>query len=280
MKNNNLNAEQLSKQTKKGRAPSDLRANLRSSGQAEAPPRKIRTKATRKEEVDARRVWKQVDDDVVPQLRLSVIDRAVYSYLLRHSHLEGRPRVRFTVAWLANGTRLSVGTTRHSLHRLFDKGALRLVECAKSGHVVQVRLPGEIRGVRVGKIAAPVPIVTAAKLEETDFVQNRALRGAIHARERGRCFYCQRRIERRQRCLDHVVPRAKLGRDSYRNLVSCCYDCNMKKKDRPAEEFLRWLYRERRLGDAELSGRLRALDQLAEGKLKPPLPHQEDSKGS
>lgn len=225
--------------------------------------------------VDAERVWKQVDDDVVPQLHLSVIDRAVYSYLLRHSHLEDRPRLRFTVAWLANGTRLCVGTARKSLHRLFDKGALRLVECAKSGHVVHIRLPEEIRGVHVGRIAPPAPIVPAAKLEETDFHGNRALRKFIHAREGGQCFYCLRRIERQQRCLDHVVPRTKLGRNSYRNVVSCCYECNMKKKDRPAEEFLRWLYRERRLDNPELNGRLRALDDLAAGKLKPLLPGQE-----
>ena len=225
--------------------------------------------------LDAGRLWKQVDDDVVPQLRLCVIDRAVYCYLLRHSHLEGRPQIRFTVAWLANGTRLCVGTTRKSLHSLFDKGALRLVECAKSGHVVHVRLPGEIRGVMVGKVAAPVPIVPAAKLEETDFHENRTLRRFIHAREGGRCFYCLRRIERQQRCLDHVVPRAKLGRNSYRNLVSCCYECNMKKKDRPAEELLRWLYRERRLDNPEFNGRLRALDDLAAGKLKPLLPGEE-----
>jgi hypothetical protein len=49
-------------------------------------------------------------------------------------------------------------------------------------------------------------------------------------------------------------------------------DCNSQKGERPAEEFLRWLYRERRLSDAELSGRLRALDELAAGKLKPPIP--------
>src|SRR5215470_20184368 len=140
--------------------------------------------------IDAGRVWKQLDDDVVPQLKLSVIDRAVYSYLLRHSHLEGKPRLHLTVAWLANGTRLCVGTTRHSLHRLLDKGALRLVECRESGHVLHVRLPEEIRGVRVGKIAAPVRIVPDTKLEEMHFHQNRALRGAIHAREHGRCFYC------------------------------------------------------------------------------------------
>jgi hypothetical protein len=56
-----------------------------------------------------------------------------------------------------------------------------------------------------------------------------------------------------------------------RNLVSCCGECNSKKKDRSAEEHLRWLYRERRLGDSELNRRLRALDDLAAGKLKPVL---------
>lgn len=37
-------------------------------------------------------------------------------------------------------------------------------------------------------------------------------------------------------------------------------------------EHLRTLYRERRLGDAELNARLRALDDLAAGKIKPSLP--------
>jgi hypothetical protein len=49
-------------------------------------------------------------------------------------------------------------------------------------------------------------------------------------------------------------------------------DCNSKKGERSAEEFFRSLYRDRRLSDAELSGRLRALDDLAAGKLRPPLP--------
>jgi hypothetical protein len=38
------------------------------------------------------------------------------------------------------------------------------------------------------------------------------------------------------------------------------------------------LYRDRRLSADELTGRLRALDDLAAGKLKPPLPRQEDRK--
>jgi 5-methylcytosine-specific restriction endonuclease McrA len=232
-------------------------------------------KIMKNEKLNAALVWKQFEDDVVPQLRLSVIDRAVYSHLLRHSRLEGKPRIRFPVSWLAHGTRLCVGSTRPALHRLFDKGALRLVECSKEGHVVHVRLPEEIRGVRASKIAAGPPrVVHAVNLEGTDFLQYPGLRRAIHGREGGQCFYCLRRLVRRRRCLDHVVPRAMLGRNSYRDLVSCCHDCNSKKKDRPAEEFFGRLYRERNLSADELRRRLRALDDLAAGKLKPPLPGQ------
>jgi len=74
------------------------------------------------------------------------------------------------------------------------------------------------------------------------------------------------------------VPRAELGRNSYRNLVSICLECNSQKGERSAEEFLRGLYRERRFSTVGLSGSLRALDDLAAGKLLPPLPGQDDRK--
>ena len=67
----------------------------------------------------------------------------------------------------------------------------------------------------------------------------------------------------------HVVPRVRFGRNSYRNLVSCCLQCNSRKGDRPAPDFLRTLYRQGRLTPAELDGRLRALKDLAAGKLRP-----------
>jgi HNH endonuclease len=73
------------------------------------------------------------------------------------------------------------------------------------------------------------------------------------------------------RCHDHVVPQVSFGSNSYRNLVSCCLQRNSQKRDRPAGDFLRWLFRERRLTDAELTARLRALDALTSGKLPPAL---------
>jgi hypothetical protein len=139
---------------------------------------------------------------------------------------------------------------------------------------VRVRLPLEVKGICAEKIAAhrpaPAPRVVI-NIEEADFLEKQVLRKAIHEREGDRCFYCSRRITHHRQCLDHVVPKASLGSNSYRNLVSCCLDCNSLKADRDAVEFVRGLYRERRLSDAELSGRLRALDDLAVGKLIPPL---------
>lgn len=232
---------------------------------------------------NAELVWKQLEDHLAPRLRLSVVDRAVYYHLLRHSRLEGKRRLRFSILWLARAIRLSAGPAREAVRRLVHQGALRLVERSKAGHLVEVRLPQEIRGVCLPWQATPAnpfprkgrpprACLTgrqAANLEEADFLQTRALRQSIHSRERGLCFYCLRRIPARVRCLDHVVPRVQLGRNSYRNLVSCCVECNSQKSERPAGDFLRWLYRQRGLTLVELTARLRALDALAAGKLTP-----------
>ncbi len=66
------------------------------------------------------------------------------------------------------------------------------------------------------------------------------------------------------------MPRVASGRNSYRNLVSSCLECNSQKCDRSAADFLCWLYHEHRLTDKQLTARLRALDALASGKLRPP----------
>ncbi len=218
---------------------------------------------------NAEQLWKHLEDDLVPRLRLSVIDRAVYSHLLRHTRLEGKLRLRFSIPWLARGARLSVGSTRQAVRRLLDQGVLRLIERSKAGHVIEVRLPQEIPG--ACQTALP-PLPRATNLEETDFLQSKALRQVIHARERGRCFYCLRRTTGSVQCLDHVVPRVQLGGNSYKNLVSCCLECNSQKGEKAAEDFLRQLYRDRRLTALELAERLRALDALASGKLPPLLP--------
>jgi len=222
-------------------------------------------------QIDGTKVWKQLEDMLVPRLRLTVTEHAVYSHLVRHSRLEGKLRAQFSISGIARHIRLSTGPARHAVRRLVEHGALRLVERSKAGYVVEVRLPEEIRAARTDSAeandAGRAP--RADNIEEMDFLQNGALRQAIHARDGARCFYCLRQLTPMGKCLDHVVPRAGLGSNSYRNLVSCCLECNTNKRERQAEDFLRGLYREHRLSTADLADRLRALEALASGKLRP-----------
>src|SRR5215510_2978193 len=216
--------------------------------------------------LNAELVWKQVEDLVVSRLSLSAVDRAVYMHLLRHSRLEGKARLRFSIQWSAGRLRFSGDTVRQAVRRLVEHGALSLLERSKAGHVVLVRLPEEIPAVSARKVEMlrPTHLTPVVNLEEMDFLQTRTLRRAIHEREGSACFYCLRRVPIRVRCLDHIVPRVRTGSNSYRNLVSCCQQCNAKKGERDTQDFLRGLYRERRLTDAELAERLRALDALAD----------------
>jgi 5-methylcytosine-specific restriction endonuclease McrA len=224
----------------------------------------------------------QFEDVLAPRLGLTVKERAVYSYLLRHSLVVGKLRLQFAVMAMARTLVLSIGAARQAVRRLDELGALRVLKRNKTGHLAEMRLPEKIRAIRanrngallstgaVGMGAAGEPL--AATIETTDFLKTWELRKAIHERERGACFYCLRRTPAHVHGLDHVVPRVRFGRNSYRNLVSCCLECNSRKGDRPARDFLRTLYRLGRLTAAELDGRLRALKKLAAGKLRPSLP--------
>ena len=260
--------------------------------------------------LNAKLLWMQFEDVLAPRLGLTVKERAVYSYLLRHSLVVGKLRLQFAVISLARTLGLSMGAARQAVRRLDELGALRVLKRNKTGHLVEMRLPKQIRALRPDKGdifarhsparrgasliypefrgATRVPRTSrrrvfngashapeetlAPAIEATDFLKTWALRKTIHDRERGACFYCLRRTPANVQCLDHVVPRARFGRNSYRNLVSRCMECNPRKSDHPAPNFLRTLYRQGRLTPAELDARLRALKDLAAGKLRPLLP--------
>jgi 5-methylcytosine-specific restriction endonuclease McrA len=236
---------------------------------------------------NAELVWKQFTDFLIPQFRLSIADRAIYAHLLRHSRLEGKQRLHFSIGWLARSSGLTVTPARHAVRRLAAHGILRMLERSKKGHVIDVRLPSEVR-VRTSERASQ-RLVTAVhnstlmrrgpsrpatpEISTTSARMNRrTLRSAIFARDRGLCFYCLRRLSARTRCLDHVIPNVQGGKDSFTNLVSSCVDCNSVKRDKSAPDHLRCLYREGRLTSAELSVRLRALKTLAAGRLRPLVP--------
>lgn len=223
--------------------------------------------------LDLAQVWKDIEDSLAPGLNFTPHDRTVYSFLFRHSHLEGKRKLQFSLAWMAHHLGISKTGARNALRRLVTHGVVQLLaRSCQAQHIVRVNLPSEISAVQASKKAAARMAGSAGQtidIEKADFLRFQVLRRSIHDREDGKCFYCLRKTNRKIWTLDHVVPQFRLGNNSYRNLVSCCHDCNAKKKERPAEELLRWLFRERILNSLELRGRFRALNALKQGKLVP-----------
>src|SRR5258708_34182449 len=96
-------------------------------------------------------IWKQLEDVLVPRLCLTLAERAVYSHRLRHSRLEDRLRLRFSILWLSRGNRPSAGSLRLAGRRRVAKGALPPVDRTEAGPGAGVRLPGESRAVRTAR---------------------------------------------------------------------------------------------------------------------------------
>ncbi|KAB2674584.1 MAG: HNH endonuclease [Verrucomicrobia bacterium] len=69
----------------------------------------------------------------------------------------------------------------------------------------------------------------------------------IFERDRNRCQYCGRVLERRDLNLDHVVPRDRGGPTTWENIVCSCIPCNTRKANRtPAEAGLRLVRKPKR----------------------------------
>src|SRR3989442_14829540 len=138
--------------------------------------------------LNAVQVWKQFEDVLAPRLRLSVIERAVYSHLLRHSLLEGKRRLRFSVIWLARNLALSRTPVRNAVHRLDELRALRILERSKAGHVVEMRLPEGVRAASDPKTGpgGPAKLPPGPSPDEPDFLKTFPPRPPNQARDGGR----------------------------------------------------------------------------------------------
>ncbi len=128
------------------------------------------------EKIDVVEVCKELEDVLAPRLKLPVLDRAVYSHLLRHSRFEGKLRLRFSILWLAHNLGITARRARESVRRLVDKEVLRLVERSNIGHVVEVRSPGEVPAARDGQtgIGSRAKLQGDVNLDELDFMRTPA----------------------------------------------------------------------------------------------------------
>jgi hypothetical protein len=204
--------------------------------------------------------------------RLDVYEAAIYLYAARHSRLVGRDeatigfksaRRRMSSGIGTAGSAMSEATCYEKLRSLESKGCVSILSSESGGTRLRLLLPNEIAGlVPVGRAAEPIDP------DAIDFFEVEANRLLILEREQSRCFYCLRKVDAKNYVIEHVLSRPQ-GTNGFRNVVAACRQCNNRKGASPAADFVRLLYRDGFLDQAEFERRLAELDRLLRGDLKP-----------
>lgn len=91
--------------------------------------------------------------------------------------------------------------------------------------------------VRTVRLSIAVPrVIRLLGYDRLPRVRVRLSRRTIFERDGHQCQYCRRFFRAGDLSVDHVLPRARGGGDSWENLVTACIRCNATKGDRtPAE---------------------------------------------
>lgn len=205
--------------------------------------------------------------------RLDTYEQAVYLYLFRHTRFLGleeavigfkSARRRMACGIGEKGKPMSENTAYEKLRSLEEKGCIVILDSTREGRKIRLNLPSEIIGVVTQEEPAATP-----DLETQDFFNVEENRARILMREENRCFYCLRLLNGENYVIEHVVSRPT-GDNRYRNVVAACRQCNNRKGSSDVEDWLRTLYRDGFLGEAEFRERVSHLQRLRAGELKPP----------
>jgi hypothetical protein len=214
----------------------------------------------------------QFQDYLAP--KLDTYEQAIYLYIFRKSRLIGLDEV--TIGFKTARSRLATGIGEKGkpmsesscysrLSSLEEKGCIKITRTNHAGRLLRLNLPSEIPGL------IPPPIQERmVDVEAMDFFSDPMNRLLILKREDYKCFYTLQKLDKENFIVEHVVSRPA-GSNSYRNCVAASREANNKKGSTSAEDFIRRLFREGYLSELEFEGRLRALVQLKNGELRPPL---------
>ena len=222
--------------------------------------------------MDLREFIVQFQDHLAP--RLDTYEQAIYLYVFRHSRLIGldevtigfkSARTRLATGIGEGGKPMSEGTAYKKLASLQLKGCITTVRTNHSGRLLRLHLPSEMDGL----ISEPT-VEEKLDLEETDFFSVPENRALLLKREGNRCFYTLQQLDENNFIVEHVVSRPT-GNNSYRNCVAASREANNRKGAMSAEDFLRRLFRDGYLSEAEFQDRLHALARLKAGELRPTL---------
>lgn len=207
-----------------------------------------------------------IEDLLIPGKNLDVWERALYYHVLRHTRLVGKRSAMFAIAPLSKSVGMSDFKVREVIRALHEKGCIEIEDRSRVGHSVAVRLPLEIDG-----ITRPQAALQSVDLEALDFFNGRTYVAALLDREGHRCFYCRKKVAVETAELDHVVPQVIRVDHSYRNVVVSCHGCNKAKGDTEATDYLRRLFRDGFLNQAELAEGLSAVAAVGAGERVPRL---------
>ena len=220
--------------------------------------------------IDLREFIVQFQDHLAP--KLDTYEQAIYLYIFRISRLldidqvtvgfkSARNRIACGIG--EKGKPMSEGTAYVKLASLQAKGCIKILRTTHSGRELQLFLPSEIPG-----LVPPASATIAPDLEVMDFFNVPENRILLLKREGFRCFYTLQRLDESNFVVEHVVSRPT-GDNSYRNCVAASRETNNKKGSTSAEDFLRRIYREGFLSEADFNDRIHHLAKLKAGELKP-----------
>ncbi len=223
--------------------------------------------------IDLKLFIEQFHDFLAP--KLDTYEQALYLYIFRHSRLLGldevvigfkSARARMACGIGEKGKPMSENSAYEKLQSLKSKGCIEIVSSERTGRRLRLKLPSEIPGV----ITSPADEASAVSIEDMDFFSVPENRPFILERESHHCFYCKRSLNSENYVIEHIVSRPE-GNNSYRNLVAACRECNNRKNDSSADDFLRTLYRESFLTATELQSCMEKIERLKNGELKPKI---------
>jgi hypothetical protein len=98
-----------------------------------------------------------------------------------------------------------------------------------------VRVNRVVHGQKGHVYAAPF-VIQHYEYNDVPDLEIRLTRKNIWLRDGCKCQYCSEKVTLRDMTLDHVLPRAKGGKNSWSNLCTCCGRCNIRKGDRTPQQ--------------------------------------------
>ncbi len=214
----------------------------------------------------------EIQDYLVPIL--DTYEQAMYSYIFRHTILSGKDKTIISVKTAniglgKSGTKAqpSEAVKMKKVRALVEKKCIEVINRSHKGTEVKIFLPKEIPGV----VPVNIELSGSIDIENLDFYVGRKYVEELLEREGHKCFYTLQTIAPDNCVLDHVIPQAKGGNNSYRNIVASSFDANSLKNDKDVQDFIREIYRMGLINLAEMQSLKERIELLQSGKLVPEI---------